>query len=161
MPTFQTTHRVAHSAEEMYALVADVERYPEFVPLCTGLNIISRTAQEPGEELVASMSVGHKALKDTFTTRVTLDPGTHKIQANYLEGPFHHLENRWCFAPLSPSSCEVDFYISYEFKSALMAIALGPMFDKAFRHFVSAFEDRADQIYGTPSGAPGQTGSQT
>ena len=156
MPEFKTQHHVGHSADNMFRLVADVERYPEFVPLCTALTITSRTKTETGETLVATMGVGHKALKDTFTTQVLLDAATRTITVSYIDGPFRHLENRWHFAPLEPSGCLVDFYIAYEFRSPLLAIALGPLFDTAFRRFTTAFEQRADEIYGRPAGATNQ-----
>jgi len=132
----------------MFRLVADVERYPDFLPLCTSLVVTQRTPAADGEELIATMGVGHKALTDSFTTRVLLDNTAQKIIVSYIDGPFEHLENRWQFAGVSPSACDVDFYISYAFKSALMGIALGPMFESAFRRFTSAFEDRADEVYG-------------
>ena len=143
----------------MFQLVADVERYPDFLPLCTSLVVTQRTATDAGEELIATMGVGHKALTDSFTTRVLLDGAARKITVSYIDGPFEYLENRWQFAEASPNACEVNFYISYAFKSVLMGIALGPMFESAFRRFTTAFEDRADEVYGKnqgvePPGAP-------
>lgn len=132
----------------MFKLVADVERYPEFVPLCTELRINARKKNGDREELTATMGVGHQTLTDSFTTRVVLDQPNFKITATYMDGPFHHLENRWQFVAATPTSCDVQFYISYEFRSVLMGLALGPVFDKAFRRFTQAFEDRADELYG-------------
>ena len=158
MPQFELQHPVDHSPAEMFALVADVERYPEFVPLCDSLKVTSRTTTKTGEDLLATMSVGYKGLKESFTTRIALDPSAQTIVVRYLDGPFHHLENRWRFLKPSgaggtgPSGVTVgsviDFYISYEFRSALLGFALGPVFDSAFRHFTKAFEDRANEIYG-------------
>lgn len=133
----------------MFDLVADVERYPEFLPLCTSLVISERTLTPYGEQLIATMGVGHKAITDSFTTRVVLDKKALKITASYLDGPFEYLENRWRFSDHLADGSEVDFYITYAFKSKLMGIALGPMFDTAFRRFTSAFEERAGQIYTT------------
>lgn len=156
MPEFQTTQRVAHTAEHMFRLVADVERYPEFLPLCTSLVVTQRTPTPEGEELVATMGVGHKALTDSFTTRVLLNTQQRTITVSYIDGPFEHLENRWQFAETSPTACDVVFYISYAFKSALLGIALGPMFETAFRRFTTAFEERADDVYGKPGGPLGE-----
>ena len=151
MPEFQMTQSVAHSADNMFRLVSDVERYPEFLPLCTSLVVTQRTTIPDGEELIATMGVGHKALTDSFTTRVLLDEGPRKINVSYVDGPFDYLENRWQFKETAPTVCDVDFYISYAFKSVLMGIALGPMFETAFRRFTTAFEERADVVYGKPA----------
>ena len=99
MPMFNSTRRVKHSPEQMFALVADVEKYPQFLPLCEGLTVRRRTPREGGGEvLLADMSVGYKAIHETFTSRVTLDPANLKILVEYVDGPFRYLENRWIFA---------------------------------------------------------------
>jgi coenzyme Q-binding protein COQ10 len=97
--------------------------------------------------LLADMTVGYKAIRETFTSRVTLDPANLKILVEYVDGPFRHLENRWTFKP-NESGCEVGFFISYEFASRMLGLLMGAMFDKAFRKFSEAFERRADQVYG-------------
>ncbi len=148
MPTFRSTRPVRHSATQMFDLVADVERYPEFLPLCEGLRVLRRTQSGEGvESLVAAMSVGYKAIHESFTSRVTLDRTRHRILVEYVDGPFKYLENRWTFRP-TPSGCEVEFYISYEFRSRALGLLMGSVFDKAFRRFAVAFEERADEIYG-------------
>jgi coenzyme Q-binding protein COQ10 len=148
MPTFRTNRPVKHSPAEMFALVADVERYPEFLPLCEDLRVIRRVQSGEGiETLVASMSVGYKAIKESFTTRVTLDHPRLKIQVEYVDGPFKYLENRWTFRE-TPNGCDVEFYINYEFKSFALGLLMGSVFDKAFRKFTEAFEQRADEVYG-------------
>jgi coenzyme Q-binding protein COQ10 len=153
MPMFNSTRRVKHSPVEMYALVADVEKYPQFLPLCEGLTVRRRTPREGGGEvLLADMTVGYKAIRETFTSRVTLDPANRKILVEYVDGPFRYLENRWSFKPLDPG-CEVGFFISYEFASRMLGLLMGAMFDKAFRKFAEAFEKRADMIYGKSSPA--------
>ena len=149
MPKFHTRRPVRHSADDMFRLVADVERYPEFVPLCEGLQVLERQTSPAGEILTARMSVGHKALRDSFITRVDLDMADRRILVAYVDGPFRHLENRWAFEPQAGGGSIVDFYIDYEFRSALLSALLGGVFDKAFRHFTAAFEDRADVIYGS------------
>lgn len=147
MPSFSTQRHVRFSAAQMYALVADVEKYPEFLPLCTGLVVLSRRPQGGGEELTARMSVGYKSIAESFTTRVVTNPSDRRIDVSYLDGPFKHLENRWRFIDDGPSSI-VDFFIEYEFRSKLLSALMGAMFDQAFRRFTQAFEDRAAKIYG-------------
>ncbi|MBV8764640.1 MAG: type II toxin-antitoxin system RatA family toxin [Hyphomicrobiales bacterium] len=148
MPSFRTTRRVKHTPEEMFDLVADVEKYPLFLPLCDGLKVRSRTNGEGGREtLIADMSVGYKAIHETFTSKVTLDREKLKIIVAYLDGPFRALENLWSFKR-EGESCIVEFFITYEFKSRVLGMLMGTMFDKAFRKFASAFEKRADVVYG-------------
>ena len=147
MPTFRMTRTVKHQPDQMFALVADVERYPEFLPLCDELRVIRRVQSGEGvETLVATMSVGYKAISESFTTRVTLDEPRLRIQVEYVDGPFKYLENRWTFRS-APGGCEVEFYINYEFKSFALSILMGSVFDKAFRKFTEAFEQRADTVF--------------
>ena len=147
MPSFRSTRPVKHSAAEMFALVADVERYPEFVPLCEGLRIVRRSQSGEGvETIVAAMTVGYKAIRESFTSRVTLDDPRLRIQVEYVDGPFKYLENRWTFRD-TPTGSDVEFYINYEFKSFALGLLMGAMFDKAFRKFAEAFEKLADSVY--------------
>jgi coenzyme Q-binding protein COQ10 len=150
MPQFSTTRRVRHSAASMFDLVADVELYPEFVPLCRALKVRKRTSEGAGiEVLVADMTVAYKLVSERFTSRVTLDRPNLKILVEYLEGPFSRLQNQWTFRPVDERSCDVEFFISYEFKSRTLALLMGSMFDLAFRRFAIAFERRADVVYGS------------
>jgi len=152
MPQFSTRRSVAHSAADMFDLVADCERYPEFVPLCAGLKIRSRSDKGEGiAVLVADMTVAYKMIRQTFTSRVTLDRPALKILVEYLNGPFRRMHNRWTFRPDGDGSCEVEFYIDYEFRSRTLAMLMGAMFDTAFRKFAAAFEQRADKVYGRKS----------
>jgi coenzyme Q-binding protein COQ10 len=149
MPQFSTRRLVHHSAASMYELVADVEHYPEFVPLCRALKVRRRIPEPEGVEvLVADMTVAYKFVRETFTSRVTLDRPNLHILVEYLQGPFSRLENRWSFHPTGERTCEVEFFISYEFKSRTLGLLMGSMFDVAFRRFAGAFERRADAIYG-------------
>ena len=149
MPSFSTKRRVRHDATQMFDLVADVETYPQFVPLCQSLRVKSRTATAEGVEvLVADMTVAYKLIRETFTSRVTLDRPNLKILVEYLNGPFSRMENRWTFRPLDARSCEVEFFLDYEFRSRILAMLMGAMFDAAFRRFADAFEKRADAVYG-------------
>jgi coenzyme Q-binding protein COQ10 len=148
MPKFTTKHRVKHPASEMFDLVADVESYPQFVPLCRDMKVRRRVVRADGAEvLVAEMTVAYKLISETFTSRVTLDRSHLQIMVEYLDGPFSHMENRWRFAPNGEHACEVEFYISYEFKSRALGFLMGTMFDTAFRRFATAFERRADVVY--------------
>jgi coenzyme Q-binding protein COQ10 len=148
MPKYETTRRVKHSAEQMFALVADVKHYPEFVPMCEALTIRETRERDGQTLLTADMSVGYKAIRETFTSQVHLKPETNEIRARYLDGPFKSLDNLWTFIPVGDDSCDVKFFIDYEFKSAMLGMLMGAMFDRAFRHFAQAFEERADRIYG-------------
>ena len=148
MPSFATDHRVGHSAERMFDLVADVERYPEFVPLCERLTVRDRRERDGRTILTADMAVGFKAVHETFTSRVLLDREALSIRASYIDGPFRALDNRWRFEPEGPDACTVHFAIDYEFRSRMLAALMGSQFDRAFRRFTTAFEQRADALYG-------------
>jgi coenzyme Q-binding protein COQ10 len=148
MPQFSSKRRVRHSAADMFDLVADVEKYPQFVPLCRSLKVKSRTQKGEGTVIVAAMTVAYKLIQQTFTSRVTLDRPNLKILVEYLDGPFSRLQNRWIFVSTGEASCEVEFFIDYEFKSRTLAMLMGAMFDTAFRKFAAAFEKRADEVYG-------------
>ena len=152
MPQHTSKRRVRHSASDMFDLVADMQKYPQFVPLCTDLRIKSRNEKAPGVSVVvASMTVAYKMIQQTFVTRDTLDKPNLKITVEYLDGPFSRLRNVWSFRPIGENACEVEFYIDYEFKSRMLAMVMGAMFDTAFRKFATAFEARADRIYGRKS----------
>lgn len=137
----------------MFLLVADAEKYPEFLPLCEALTIKSRKERDGKTLLVAAMTVGYKAIRETFTSQVLLDPQTRRIDVQYLDGPFKYLNNIWTFQPVAPDRCNVGFSIDYEFKSRMLGMVMGAMFDTAFRKFAEAFERRADTVFGNP--APG------
>ena len=148
MPSFTTKRRVRHAAEEMFDLVADVERYPEFVPLCSALNVRSRDVASNGAKIiVVDMTVAYKLIRETFRSKVTLEKPGLQILVEYLSGPFSHMENRWTFHPIDKGACEVEFDITYEFKSRMLGLLMGAMFDAAFRRFAAAFEKRADEIH--------------
>jgi coenzyme Q-binding protein COQ10 len=133
----------------MFDLVADVERYPEFVPLCRALKVRQRTPGGEGiETIVADMTVSFKLVRESFRSRVTLDRPKLQILVEYLQGPFSHMQNRWTFTPTGEQTCEIEFSIDYEFRSRMLGVLMGSMFDAAFRRFAAAFEARADQVYG-------------
>lgn len=162
MPSFRTVRRVAHSPARMFELVADVERYPEFLPFCKSLVVKRRNVDEDGvETVIAAMSVGYKAINESFISRVKLDRKQLKIVAEYVDGPFSYLDNRWTFSPdtaKGPDGCAVEFYITYEFKSRMLQLVAGAVFDRIFRIFSEAFEARADVVHGKPSRSGQATG---
>lgn len=149
MPVFKTERPVRHRPEQMFDLVADVEKYPLFVPLCEALKVRRRVnAGDDGVEiLVADMTVSYKVLRETFTSRVTLDRPRLHIIAEYIDGPFSRLENHWHFTGTGEGTV-VSFSIDYEFKSRTLALVMGAVFDAAFRRFAEAFERRAEAVYG-------------
>ncbi|HML07603.1 MAG TPA: type II toxin-antitoxin system RatA family toxin [Xanthobacteraceae bacterium] len=149
MPQLSTSRRVRHAASEMFDLVADIERYQEFVPLCQSLRVRKRTELAGKDVIVADMTVAYKMIHETFTSRVTLDRANLEILVEYLEGPFRHLNNRWKFRPVAERVCDVEFFIAYEFRSRALGMLMGSVFEAAFRRFAAAFERRADQVYGT------------
>ncbi|OYR14608.1 polyketide cyclase / dehydrase and lipid transport family protein [Brucella rhizosphaerae] len=133
----------------MFALVSDVEKYPQFLPMCEALSIRSRKVKDGKTFLIADMTVGYKLIRETFTSQVFLKPEENVIDVKYVDGPFRYLDNRWTFKPVGDGSeCDVEFFIDYEFKSRTLGLLMGSMFDLAFRKFSEAFEKRADQIYG-------------
>ena len=151
MHVYETKHVIAHSADDMFRLVADVESYPKFLPLCEELKLKRRERRDGKEVLIATMAVGYKLIRESFTTEVILDAEARTIVVHYLDGPFAFLENRWIFRPITPEACEIDFYIAYSFRSRLLERLMGGLFDKAVRKYTDAFEARADVIYGTRS----------
>lgn len=150
MPSFETTRTVRHTAREMFDLVADVEQYPQFLPMCEALAIRTRRERNGRTMLVADMTVGYKAIRETFTSQVHLKPEELVIDVKYLDGPFRYLNNEWRFEPAWDGGSRVHFSIDYEFRSRVLGMLMGTMFDRAFRMFTEAFEKRADKIYAPP-----------
>ncbi|EJF81852.1 type II toxin-antitoxin system RatA family toxin [Bartonella doshiae] len=151
MPTFTTQRQISHSVREMFDLVADIERYPEFLPMCEALIVRSRKEYEAKTLLLADMTVGYKVIRETFTTQVFLHPKENLIEVTYIDGPFKYLENRWKFSHIeNTNKCNIEFFIDYEFKSKMLGLVMGSMFDVAFHKFTNAFEMRAHQVYGFP-----------
>jgi coenzyme Q-binding protein COQ10 len=131
----------------MFDLVADVESYPLFLPMCEALTVKSRRERDGKTLLIADMTVGYKLIRETFTSQVLLDRQALVIDTKYLDGPFRYLKNRWYFEPVDGSACKVHFHIDYEFKSRMLGMVMGSMFDIAFRKFSQAFEERANAIF--------------
>ena len=160
MPEHQTTRHVSHSAEQMFDLVADVEKYPRFVPLCDRLKVRDRREVDGKTVLLADMTVAYALFRETFTSRVTLDRAALTILVEYVDGPFRALQNRWRFVPRGENASVVDFYIGWEMRSRTFGLVAGAVFDRAFRTFADAFQARANRIYGTASRIS-QVGSAT
>jgi coenzyme Q-binding protein COQ10 len=149
MPQFSTKRRVHHSAANMFDLVADVDKYPAFVPMCSAMHVRNITDKGEGVTvLTATMTVAYKLIRQTFTSRATLDKPNLKILVEYLNGPFSRMQNRWVFHPQGDNACEVEFFINYEFKSRTLGGLMGALFDTVFRRMAAAFEQRADRVYG-------------
>ena len=143
MPTHAEQRILPYTPEEMFDIVADVERYPEFLPWC----IATRVRRHQGNVIQADMVIGFKMLRERFTTRDVLDR-PRRIDVSYHEGPFKYLNNHWMFMPWANGHCRIDFYIDFEFHSRLLQRMMEVVFNEAVRHMVSAFEKRARQIYG-------------
>ena len=143
MPKFETVRRVPVSAEAMYDIVADVERYPDFLPMCEALTIVERSRDGAKDVIQADMTVAHLKLKERFRSLVMLDKQAKTIEPQSIQGPFKHLENNWHFEPLSETSCDVAFKIDYAFKSWALEKLMGGMFEKAFATYAASFEARA------------------
>ncbi|WP_431284482.1 type II toxin-antitoxin system RatA family toxin [Humitalea sp. 24SJ18S-53] len=152
MPTHAEKRIFRHSPEQMFELVADVRRYPEFLPWCVGARVLTRTETE----LVADLTIGFKMFRESFRSRVTLDRPS-QVGVTYENGPFRYLNNTWNFKPHA-QGCEVDFFVDFEFRSALLQAVIGVVFNEAVRVMVGAFERRARVLYGRniapPSAAP-------
>ena len=145
MTSRHTQTEVPYSAEQMFALVADVERYPEFLPWCVGLRIIERTE----EALTADMIVAYKVFRERFRSKVVLDPEGKRIEAAYVDGPFRNLQNHWRFTDKPEGGSVIDFEIEFEFKNFLLQATAQAVFDKAFSRMSEAFVTRAHEVYGS------------
>lgn len=144
MVGIRETRRLPYSAEQMFDLVADVKRYREFLPWV----IATRIRSDSETEMVADMVVGFKSIRETFTSRVTKDR-PNEIAVHYVDGPLSDLDNVWTFRAIDETSCEIDFFVDFEFKNRVFQALAGQYFDRAFRKMVAAFEARANEIYGS------------
>ena len=146
MPRHHETRELPHSAEQMFALVTDIARYPEFLPWVVALRVRS----DSEDEAVADMIVGFKGLRESFSCRVHKER-PQLVTVSYIDGPMRHLENEWHFAPLDGGGCRVDFMVDFSFRSRMFEALAGQMFDKALRKMIAAFETRAGELYGAGS----------
>jgi coenzyme Q-binding protein COQ10 len=137
-----TSTKVQYSAQQMYDLVVDMDRYPDFIPWLAK----SRKYDEQGDQFMSEMTFSFKGMRETFKTRDTIIPGK-KITISNISGPFKHLESEWTFSDSPSGGCVIDFFIDFRFKSRLVEMALGPVFGEASKRMVDAFRARADDIY--------------
>ena len=147
MPQEHLLRRVPQSAAQMFDLVADVERYPEFLPGCRGLRVVHRSGDRSAGTIVAEMKVGYKFITERFTCRITLDRSRSLIQVDYVDGPLSRLENAWQFRDLEEGGSEVDFTIAFELSSQRLGMIVNALFDRVFLRFVDAFEARAQSMH--------------
>lgn len=145
MPTHAERRVLPYTPEQLFDLVADVARYPEFLPWCKGARI---NRQEPGL-LTAELTIGFSLLRESFGSRVDLDR-PRRIDVTYTKGPMRYLDNHWIFRPVGEGQCEIDFFVDFEFRSRLVQRLMEVLFGEAMRRMVDAFERRAAQLYGPP-----------
>jgi coenzyme Q-binding protein COQ10 len=148
MPTHNEVKPVPYSAAQMYALVADVESYPKFLPWNAAARIRSRSPIAGGEVMEADLVISFKVFRERFGSRVTLYPGECRIDTEYLDGPFRHMKSNWSFRDLPEGGSEIAFFVDFEFRNALLTGIIGIVFNDAMQRVVRAFERRAKELYG-------------
>ncbi|MEI4486499.1 type II toxin-antitoxin system RatA family toxin [Frigidibacter sp. MR17.14] len=148
MPKHAETRKLPYTAQQMYDLVADVPRYPEFLPWCSAARLRSTTARPDGATAIeADLVISFKVFREKFGSRVVLWPEARKIDTEYLDGPFKYMKSNWAFRDTA-TGCEVDFFVDFEFKNAILQGIIGVVFGEAVRRMVQAFETRAAKLYG-------------
>jgi coenzyme Q-binding protein COQ10 len=148
MPTHSEVRSLPYSASQMYALVADVERYSEFLPWCSAARIRQRVQKGESEILDADLVISFKVFREKFGSRVTLWENMHKIDTEYLDGPFKYMQSNWSFSD-TDEGCDVEFFVDFEFKNAILQRIIGVVFNEAMQRIVRAFETRAAALYGS------------
>ena len=156
MPTHAERRVLPYTPRQLFALVADVEAYPQFLPWC----LAARITRREGNTFYADLVVGFKMLRESYSSKVVLTPPAHetapcRIDVTYLKGPFHHLNNHWVFEPAPGGGCVIDFYIDFAFRSRLLQRMMETLFNEAVRRMVAAFAARARALYGPPRVAEG------
>lgn len=149
MTTHHETRALPYGAQQMYDLVADVARYPEFLPWNSAARIRTRKELPDGREVMeADLIISFKVFREKFGSRVILDADGHKIDTEYLDGPFKHMKSTWAFRPRPEGGCEVEFFVDFEFRNPIFQKLIGVVFTEAMTRIVRAFEARAKQLYG-------------
>ncbi|MBW6417466.1 type II toxin-antitoxin system RatA family toxin [Celeribacter sp. PS-C1] len=148
MPTHQETKHMPFSADQMYALVADVESYPKFLPWNAAARIRSRTDMGDHELMLADLVISFKVFREKFGSRVKLFAEERRIDTEYLDGPFRYMKSWWQFTPAEDGGCDVEFFVDFEFKNAILQGVIGMVFNDAMQRIVRAFERRAAELYG-------------
>jgi len=156
MPVHKEKRVLPYTSDQLYQLVVDIERYPEFLPWCLGARI--KTHQE--NLIVADLIIGFKMFRERFTSRVVPNAAEQRIDVTYAEGPFKYLENHWVFVD-HPRGCEIDFYVDFEFRSKLLQRVIEGLFHEAVRRMVAAFETRARDLYGVSNAAPSSSSANS
>ena len=144
MPSHAERRLLPYSADQVYRIVAEVDRYPEFLPWCSAARITKRE----GDTFFADLIISFKVWREKFTSRVTLDPDARTVAVEYVDGPFKYLNNYWRFIPVGDDSCILDFKVDFEFRSRVLQQLIGLLFDEAVRRMVAAFEGRARKLHG-------------
>jgi len=157
VPTHKENRVVQHSPRQLYDLVADIEKYPDFLPWCVAARNCSRETLTDGELVTADMVIGFKMFRERVRSKVTLHPPDEsdsggRIDVEYVEGPLKYLQNHWVFMPTGNGGCEIDFFVDFEFRSRILQKIVGALFHEAVRRMVAAFERRATALYGPAKG---------
>ena len=148
MPTHSEVRSLPYSASQMYALVADVERYSDFLPWCSAARIRQRVQKGESEIFDVDLVISFKVFREKFGSRVTLWENMHKIDTEYLDGPFKYMQSNWSFSD-TDEGCDVEFFVDFEFKNAILQRIIGVVFNEAMQRIVRAFETRAAELYGS------------
>lgn len=148
MPTHSETRTLPYSARQMFDLVADVDRYPEFLPWCAAARVKSRVQADGGEVMEADLVVSFKVFRERFTSRVELMEAEGEIVTEYLDGPFRYMKSDWRFRDVE-GGCEVQFFVDFAFRNMILQQLIGVVFNEAMQRIVRAFEQRAAVLYGT------------
>lgn len=144
MSTHAEKRVLPYTPDQLYRLVSEVERYPEFLPWC----LAARIRKREGDTFWADLVIGFKMIRERFTSKVKLSPDARRIDVAYTEGPFKRLDNHWIFNPMPDGTCEIDFYVDFEFKNRMLQSLMHVLFDEAVKRMVNAFEARARAVYG-------------
>ncbi|WP_375699832.1 type II toxin-antitoxin system RatA family toxin [Pseudophaeobacter sp. TrK17] len=148
MPVHSENRQMPYTAQQMYGLVADVAQYPKFLPWCAAARIRSRKQQGPAEVMEADLVISFKVFRERFGSRVTLFADDMKIDTEYLDGPFRYMKSNWSFSAREDGTCDVTFFVDFEFKNAVLQGIIGVVFNEAMQRIVRAFERRAAELYG-------------
>lgn len=158
MPSHHEKRVLPYSPDRLYALVADIESYPEFLPWCLAARNNRRETTPTGEIVWSDLVIGFKLVRERFTSKVTLTPGgaenPPRIDVEYVDGPLKYLRNHWVFESLPDGGCEIDFFVDFEFRSKVLQRLIGALFHEAVTRMVRAFEKRARELYGTSDTPP-------
>ncbi|OCX63092.1 ubiquinone-binding protein [Thioclava sp. SK-1] len=148
MPKQSDSRVMPYTAQQMYDLVADVQRYPEFLPWNAAARIRSRDEMPDGSTvMLADLVISFKVFRERFGSRVVLWPERKHVDTEYLDGPFKYLKSTWDFKDVD-GGCQVDFFVDFEFKNPILQGVVGAVFNEAMRRIVKAFQDRAQSLYG-------------